>query len=104
MPSSLIFLRLVPNRPDFVMTMTPDEQAIMGAHAAFLQQQLAAGTLVVAGPVLDPAGPFGMAVFEAESIDEVRRILERDPAKAIGRHELVPMGPTIVRPARPAGA
>jgi len=54
--SSLFFLRLVPNRPDFVMTMTADEQAIMGAHAAFLQEQLAAGTLEEAGPVTSGAG------------------------------------------------
>jgi uncharacterized protein YciI len=100
MPSSLFFVRLVANRPNFAMSMTPDEQATMGKHGAFLQEQLAAGKLVVAGPVLDPAGIFGMAVFEAESIDEVQRLLERDPAKAIGRHEVLPMGPSSVRPAR----
>ncbi len=104
MPSSLFFVRLVSNRPDFAMSMTVDEQATMRAHAEFLQGQLAAGTLVVAGPVFDPAGVFGMAVFEAESLDEVRRILERDPARAIGRHEVAPMGPSSVRPARPAGS
>jgi len=102
MPASLFFVRLVANRPNFAMSMTADEQAIMGAHGEFLQGQLAAGTLLVAGPVLDPAGIFGMAVFEAESMDEIRRLLERDPAKALGRHEVVPMGPNSVRraPAR----
>jgi uncharacterized protein YciI len=104
MPSSLFFVRLVPNRPDFLMTMTADERAAMGAHGEFLQTQLAAGTLIVAGPVLDPAGLFGMAVFEAESLDEVRRLLERDPARAVGGHEVVPMAPNSVRRARPAGA
>ncbi|QRO00731.1 hypothetical protein JRI60_17710 [Archangium violaceum] len=104
MPSSLFFIRLIANRPNFAMSMTADEQATMRAHGEFLQGQLAAGTLVVAGPVLEPAGVFGMAVFEAESMDEVRRILERDPAKAIGRHEIAPMGPSSVRPARPAGS
>ncbi|HEX8437010.1 YciI family protein [Archangium sp.] len=104
MPSSLFFVRLVANRPNFAMSMTADEQATMRAHGEFLQGQLAAGTLVVAGPVFDPAGVFGMAVFEAESMEEVRRLLERDPAKAIGRHEVSPMGPSIVRPARPAGS
>ncbi|WNG20755.1 YciI family protein [Cystobacter fuscus] len=104
MPSSFFFARLVPNRPDFAMSMTADEQATMRAHGEFLQAQLAAGTLVVAGPVLDPASVFGMAVFEAESMDEVRRLLERDPASAVGRYEVVPMGPAIVRPARPAGS
>lgn len=73
MPSSFFFARLIPNRPNFVMSMTPEEQATMGAHAAFLQSQLAAGTLVAAGPVMDPAGPFGKALFEAESMDAVHR-------------------------------
>ncbi len=48
MASSFFLARLVPNRPNFVTTMTPDELATMGAHGAFLQSQLAAGTLVVA--------------------------------------------------------
>lgn len=104
MASSYFFLRLIPNRPDFAMTMTAEEQAVMRAHLDFLQSQLAAGTLVVAGPVLDPAGVFGMGVFEGESIDAVQRLLERDPAQAIGRYEVMPMASAIARPARPAGA
>ena len=54
--------------------------------------------------MLDPAGVFGMAVFEAESMDALHRLLERDPAKAVGRYEIAPMGPTLVRPARSTGA
>ena len=104
MASSFFFARLIANRPNFVMTMTPEEQATMGAHAGFLQSQLAAGTLVVAGPVMDPASPFGMAVFEAESVEAVHRLLEKDPARAIGRYEVIPMGPAMARPAHPAGA
>lgn len=104
MPSSLFFARLVPNRPGFAMSMTADEQATMRAHGEFLHGQLAAGTLVVAGPVLDPAGVFGMAVFEAESMDELRRLLDRDPARAIGRYELAPMAPSALRRARLAGS
>jgi uncharacterized protein YciI len=99
MPSSFFFIRFVPNRPNFATSMTPGEQATMRAHTEFLQGQLAAGTLAVAGPVLDPAGVFGINVFEAESVDEVRRLLEGDPAKGLGRHEITPMGPSIARPA-----
>ncbi|RKH08072.1 hypothetical protein D7V97_20530 [Corallococcus sp. CA053C] len=98
MPSSLFFLRLIANRPNFAMSMTIDEQATMRAHGEFLQGQLAAGTLVVAGPVMDPAGVFGMAVFEAESVEAVHRLLEKDPATTIGRYEIMPMGPNVVRP------
>ncbi|MDY7232478.1 YciI family protein [Hyalangium rubrum] len=104
MPSSHFFVRLVAHRPNFAMSMTADEQAAMRAHTEFLLGQLTAGKLVVAGPVMDPTGVFGMGVFEAESIDEVRRLLESDPAKAIGRHEVSPMGPTIARSARPSGS
>lgn len=105
MPSSFFFARLVPNRPDFATTMTAEEQATMRAHSEYLQTQFAAGTLVIAGPVFDPAGAFGMAVFEAESMDAVHRLLERDPARAIGRYEVAPMSPTsFVRPLRPSGA
>lgn len=100
MPSSFFFARLVPNRPDFPMSMTADEQATMRAHAEFLHGQLAAGTLVVAGPVLDPKGVFGVAVFEAESMDALHRLLERDPARAIGRYEVALMGQAAVRPAQ----
>ena len=100
MPNSFFFARLVANRPNFAMSMTPEEQATMGAHGAFLQTQIAAGKLVVAGPVMDPAGVFGMAVFEAESMEEMHRLLERDPARAIGRYEVFPMGPAVARPAR----
>jgi uncharacterized protein YciI len=100
MPNSFFFVRLIANRPNFAMTMTPEEQATMGAHVAFLQTHLAAGKLVVAGPVMDPAGGFGMGVYEAGSLEEVQQLLERDPAKALGRHEVVPMGHTLARPAR----
>lgn len=104
MSTSLFFVRLIGNRPNFATTMTPEEQAIMGAHFGFLDRQLAAGSLVVAGPVLDPAGVFGMAVFEAESLDAVRALLAADPALAVGHHEIAPMGPSKVRPAHPASA
>jgi uncharacterized protein YciI len=99
MPSSFFFARLVPNRPDFPMSMTAEEQATMGAHGAFLQSQLAAGTLVVAGPVMDPKGVFGLAVFEAESMAALSALLERDPARAIGRYEIFPMASALARPA-----
>ena len=103
MPAQLFFVRLIGNRPNFAATMTAEELAAMRAHVEFMKDQLAAGTLVVAGPVLDPAGVFGMGVFEAETLEEVKAIVARDPAGKVGRHEILPMGPSSVRPARPGG-
>jgi len=53
---------------------------------------------------MDSAGVFGMVVFEAESMEAVHRLLEKYPAKAIERHEVAPLEPSIIRPVRSAGA
>ena len=94
---AFFFARLVPARPDFPADMTPAEGEAMQRHGAFLGEQLARGVLVVAGPVFDPAGAFGAAVYEADSIDIVQSLLASDPANAVGRYEVLPMGPTIAR-------
>jgi uncharacterized protein YciI len=91
------FAQLTPKRPDFPADMTPAEGAAMGGHVAFLAEQLASGTLVVAGPVLSPGGVFGMAVFESETIDAVQALLARDPANAIGSYEVFPMSQAVAR-------
>lgn len=91
-------VRLIANRPDFARTMTAADQAVMGEHVRFLGEQLAAGALVIAGPVLASTGAYGMAVFEAASLEAVQALMELDPARAIGRHEVSPMGPSVVRP------
>jgi uncharacterized protein YciI len=92
------FARLTPKRPDFPADMTPAEGAAMGGHAAFLAEQLASGTLVVAGPVMSSGGAFGMAVVEGESIAAIQELLARDPANAIGSYEVSPMGDAVARP------
>ena len=69
-----------------------------------MRLRVSAVEAVAAGPVLDPAGIYGVAVLEAESLDEVRLLLDRDPAKAIGRYDITPMGAATVRPTRPAGS
>jgi hypothetical protein len=92
--------RLVAPRPDFAMTMTDDERAVMGQHAAYLGTHGSA--LVVYGPVLDPAGPWGLAVFEFATEAELRAILDRDPIILSGRgfrYDVLPMLTAIRGPA-----
>ncbi len=66
-------------RPDFSPeAMTPLEQQLMGEHWGYLQQLFAQGQLLLTGPCTD--GAFGIAIFEASSLDDARQIATNDPA------------------------
>ena len=70
-------------RPDFTMeNMTPEEKAAMQAHGAYQRQLMAEKKLILSGPCLD--GAFGMGLLEADSAEEMRQIMERDPAVTSG--------------------
>jgi uncharacterized protein YciI len=88
---------LRPPRPSFAQDMTDEERAVMEQHIAYLERLLAEGTLVLAGPVLEPL--HGIAVFEAEDEDAARRIMAADPAIASGLQagELSPMRVAFLR-------
>ena len=92
--------KLIPPRPDFAMTMTETEAGLMSEHAAYWGGHLNAGRLVAFGPVLDPAGVWGLAVLEVDSEDEARALGDGDPAVTSGMctFDVYPMGPSIVRP------
>ncbi len=70
-------------RPDFTReNMTPEERAAMLAHVTYQGQLLAEKKLILSGPCLD--GAFGMGLIEAESAEEMRQIMEHDPAISSG--------------------
>ena len=91
--------KLIPPRPTFAADMSEEERAVMGAHGAYWHELLGARTAVVFGPVLDPAGVWGLAVVEARSVDEVRAIGAADPAVASGvaSFDVYPMMGTSAR-------
>ena len=91
--------RLIAPRPTFVQDMTDEERATMAEHAAYWRGLLDQGVAVVFGPVLDPAGPYGLAVVEADDPEHVERIIAADPAARSGlRTEVHPMPGAVVRP------
>jgi len=51
----------------------------MQEHVRYTQEKFAAGKVLLYGPVMAPAGAFGMAVFAAADEAEVREVLENDP-------------------------
>jgi uncharacterized protein len=76
--------RLIPPRPSFAQDLSESEAARMGEHASYWQELLAGGDVVVYGPVDDPAGTWGLAVFEAHDEVAAHAIAEDDPAVRSG--------------------
>ena len=73
------FLYMIrPTRPGFVEQMLPEEAAAMQAHSAYLRQLSSETTLYLIGPCLDRA--FGLAIFEAASLEAAHQLMEHDPA------------------------
>ena len=70
-------------RDNFAATMTEEEQAVWGVHFERLQQMLADGTLILAGPTLGEKNT-GICIFEADDEAAARTIMNTDPVIAGG--------------------
>jgi uncharacterized protein YndB with AHSA1/START domain len=89
----LVLARLIPPRPDFPMTMTDAEKAVMGKHVEYCRGLLQRGQALLFGPVADPAGVWGCAVLSVADQAEARALLEADPVVTSGigaRYEWAP--------------
>src|SRR6476469_2704088 len=78
------FLKLNPPRPSFSMDMAAEERQLIQRHVAYWSGRLAAGDLVVFGPVADPAGGWGVAVAKAEDEAAVQEMIADDPVLTDG--------------------
>ena len=88
---SYFFLKLIPCRPTFAMDMTDEERAVMMEHVAYWKAWMAEGRVVVFGPAMDPAGPYGMGVVQAQDEAEIQNFVANDPASKINRYEFYPI-------------
>ncbi|HSN25429.1 MAG TPA: SRPBCC domain-containing protein, partial [Kofleriaceae bacterium] len=87
-------LRLIAPRPTFAQDMNADERAVMQEHAAYLAGRLAAGAVLAFGPVLDPAGAWGMGLVRATDEAEARALTAADPVIVSNRgfrYEILPI-------------
>jgi uncharacterized protein YndB with AHSA1/START domain len=71
--------RMLPPRPDFAMTMQPEEAAIMAEHADYWRGMLAEGKAVIFGPVADPVGVWGLCIVRANDEAAARALTDNDP-------------------------
>jgi uncharacterized protein YciI len=76
--------KLIPPRPTFATDMSDSERRLMGEHVGYWTALKGCGSVVVFGPVADPAGSWRLAVVEAASEDEVRALGAEDPAVTSG--------------------
>jgi hypothetical protein len=86
--------RLYGPRPTFPGDMTPEEAELMGRHSGYWRDLTRRGTAVAFGPVLDPAGVYGLAVVHAADEVAAHSLAEGDPvigADAGFRWEIAPM-------------
>ncbi len=74
--------------------MTPAEQQLMQAHAAYWREWMQRGNVIVFGVVADPTGAFGVGIVDFASADEARAFTDGDPTLKAGagfRFEVHPM-------------
>jgi uncharacterized protein len=92
-------LKFVPHRPDFPADLSEAESAVMNEHFAYWRQRLQERVAVVYGPVGDPAGVWGLAVVEADTLADAQTLRDRDPVVAggLGAVEVHPMLNALVR-------
>jgi uncharacterized protein len=91
MSKQTFFLKLNPPRPTFAMDMTSDERAVMQNHVAYWTSLLEQGVAIVFGPVFDPKGGYGVGVVSVDNEEELRKIIEKDPANGLNKYEFYPM-------------
>jgi hypothetical protein len=85
------FLKLNPCRPTFAQDMTDAERHIMQLHVAYWGSLMNKGMVVVYGPVMDPAGVYGIGVVEAEDEAQLKEMIKNDPASQINNYDYYPM-------------
>jgi len=82
---------LTPPRITFVDDMTDEERSIMNQHVIYWRGLLDKGIAIVFGPVMDPKGPFGMAVVEVGNAEQLNEIVAGDPANGLQKFATFPM-------------
>ena len=90
--------RLTPPRPTFANDMDLAEAEVMQRHLVYWQDLLSRGVALAFGPVLDPAGAWGLGLLDLDEESAARAVGDGDPAvqSAGCTFAVVPMD--LVRP------
>lgn len=85
--------KYIPPRDDFISTMSAQEAGWMKQHGEFLDDLLAQGKIVAHGPVLDPAGGYGVSLYQIADAESIDDFTSQDPIvkNGAGHYEHLPM-------------
>ena len=83
------FIRFVePVRPEMPLGPTDEERVKISEHLDYLEEQLAAGNLILCGRTYEP--PYiGISIFEADDAEAAIQFSENDPAVKAGVFRIV---------------
>jgi len=82
-----------PYRQDFIVNPKENEKKVMSDHFYYLKSLLKQNKLYLAGPTLISEDPFGIIIFETETEEEARELLENDPSIKAGIQKIVDIRP-----------
>ena len=91
MEKKFFALYLLPPRHDFALTMSNEERSIMMKHVQYWTDLMNKGQVVVFGPVMDPKEIYGLGVVKVDSEDQLKSLIDNDPANGLNRYEFFPM-------------
>lgn len=92
-------IKLIPPRPSFALDMSEEERGLMQQHIAYWAALAEKGVAVCFGPVLDPAGSYGIGVVELANEADLKLLTANDPVTRSGglfRHEAYVMPQLVV--------
>lgn len=96
MDEQFYLMRFVAHRKTFALDMTDGERAIMAEHLAYWAGRVREGRVLLFGPVIDERESWGFAVVQSRSKEAAVALTEKDPAKGLGRYEMLPI-PRLIR-------
>ncbi len=63
----------------------------MQQHMVYWKEYLDQGIMLILGPVLDLNGVYGLGIIAVDSEEQVRGLINKDPASKINNYEYYPM-------------
>jgi uncharacterized protein YciI len=81
--------KFIPPRADFLPTLSDEERSLMKRHADYMNELLAKGVIVAHGPVMDPAGGYGVSLYQIADDQEISDFTSEDPVvkNGVGHYE-----------------